>query len=116
MESVKRQTNNHAKEPTFKRKTALSTIIMMDTCNEEQHLGVSDQPFEQFSVSMRASKIDVSGPVAWVHGIEKSRQHKKKGEPGRSCNYGTNIFVNRDGRWLVSLHGSATIPNENSKR
>jgi hypothetical protein len=58
---------------------------------------------------MRVTKVNVSGPVAWVHGIETSRRRKKTGETSSSRNYGTNIFVSRDGRWLMSFHQSAAI-------
>jgi len=53
--------------------------------------------FDQFSVSMRVTKVNISGPVAWVHGIETSRRRKKTGEVSNSRNFGTNIFVHRDG-------------------
>jgi ketosteroid isomerase-like protein len=70
--------------------------------------------FDQFSVSMRVTKVNISGPVAWVHGIETSHRRKKTGEVSSSHNYGTNIFVNRNGRWRMTFHQSAMIP-ENSK-
>jgi ketosteroid isomerase-like protein len=69
--------------------------------------------FDQFSVSMRVTKVNISGPVAWVHGIETSHRRKKTGEVSSSYNYGTNIFVNRNGRWRMTFHQSAMIP-ENS--
>jgi ketosteroid isomerase-like protein len=72
--------------------------------------------FEQFSVSMRVTKVNISGPVAWVHGIETSRRRKKTGETSSSRNYGTNIFVNRDGRWLMSFHQSAAISKNGAGR
>ncbi len=73
--------------------------------------------FDQFSVSMRVTKVNISGPVAWVHGIETSRRRKKTGEASHSRNYGTNIFVNRDGRhWRMVFHQSAMIPAKPLKR
>ena len=63
--------------------------------------------FDDYSVSMR-----VSGPVAWVHGIETSKRRKKSGEVSAGQNYGTNIFVNRNGRWLMVFHQAAEIPPE----
>ena len=64
---------------------------------------------------MRVSKVNISGRVAWVHGIETSRRRKKTGEASGSRNYGTNIFVNRDGRWLMSFHQSAAISKKGPK-
>jgi ketosteroid isomerase-like protein len=65
--------------------------------------------FDQFNVSMRVTKVNISRPVAWVHGVETSRRRMKTGELSSSRNYGTNIFVNRDGHWLMSFHQSAAI-------
>lgn len=55
-------------------------------------------------------KVNVNGPVAWVHGIETSRRRSKSGEVTSSRNYGTNIFVNHGGSWLLEFHQSALIP------
>jgi len=59
---------------------------------------------------MRVNKVNISGPVAWVHGIETSYRRKKSGEVSSSHNYGTNIFVYRNGRWLMVFHQAAAIP------
>ena len=66
--------------------------------------------FSLFSVSMVVAKVNVNGPVAWVHGIETSRRRSKSGEVTSSRNYGTNIFVNHGGSWLLEFHQSALIP------
>jgi hypothetical protein len=66
--------------------------------------------FSQFSVSMIVARVNVNGPVAWVHGIETSRRRSKSGEVTSSRNYGTNIFVNHGGSWLLEFHQSALIP------
>jgi ketosteroid isomerase-like protein len=66
--------------------------------------------FSQFSVSMVVSIVNVNGPVAWVHGIETSRRRTNVGDVGSSRNYGTNIFVNCDGSWLMAFHQSTVIP------
>lgn len=68
--------------------------------------------FEDYSVSMRVKKVNISGPVAWVHGIETSKRRKKSGEVTGGQNYGTNIFVHRNGRWLMVFHQAAEIPPE----
>jgi hypothetical protein len=70
---------------------------------------------DQFSVSMQAKKVNITGPVAWVHGIETSRRRKKNGDVSNSRNFGTNIFVKRDGRWLMVFHQSAVIPQNLSR-
>jgi ketosteroid isomerase-like protein len=72
--------------------------------------------FDQFQVSMKVNKVNVSGPVAWVHGVETSHRRAKMGEVTSSYNYGTNIFVNRNDRWLMVFHQAAEIPQEPSKK
>ena len=72
--------------------------------------------FDQFRVSMTVNKVNITGPVAWVHGVETSHRRAKTGEVSSSCNYGTNIFVNRNGRWLMVFHQAAEIPQTASKK
>ena len=45
-----------------------------------------------------------------MHGIETSRRRSSTGDVSSSRNYGTNIFVNHGGRWLMAFHQSAIIP------
>jgi len=70
--------------------------------------------FHQYVVSMRVKKVNISGPVAWVHGIETAKRRKKSGEVSSGRNYGTNIFVHRNGRWLMVFHQAAEIPPQPS--
>ena len=70
--------------------------------------------FSWFSVSMIVTMVNVNGPVAWVHGIETSHRRTKSGEVTHSRNYGTNIFVNRNGSWLLEFHQAALIPEGHS--
>jgi hypothetical protein len=55
-------------------------------------------------------KLLALADVAWVHGIETSQRCSKTGEVSSSRNYGTNIFINHDGRWSMVFHQSAIIP------
>jgi ketosteroid isomerase-like protein len=63
--------------------------------------------FDAYSVSMRVKKVNITGPVAWVHGIEMSKRRKKSGEVSAGRNYGTNIFVYQ----TVAAVAKATIGN-----
>jgi hypothetical protein len=40
------------------------------------------------------------------------RRRKKTGEVSSGRNYGTNIFVNRNGQWLMVFHQAAEIPRK----
>ena len=73
--------------------------------------------FAEYRVTMRVNKVNVSEPVAWVHGIETSHRRTKSGEVSSSHNYGTNIFVHRNDRWLMVYHQVVAIPEKHvSKR
>jgi ketosteroid isomerase-like protein len=104
---------------------AADNILIAPPVNPHAHVGWAAvkrnwesywPTFDQFSVSMRVTKVNISGPVAWVHGIETSRRRKKAGEVSNSRNYGTNIFVNRNGHWLMAFHQSAVISKRVLKR
>jgi hypothetical protein len=41
---------------------------------------------------------------------ETSHRRTKTGDVSSSRNYGTNIFVKHEGRWLMAFHQSALIP------
>jgi ketosteroid isomerase-like protein len=98
---------------------AADNILIAPPVNPHSHVGWTAikrnwetywPMFDQFSVSMRVNKVNVTGPVAWVHGIETSRRRMKNGDVSNSRNFGTNIFAKRDGRWLMVFHQSAVIP------
>ena len=102
---------------------AANNILIAPPVNPHSHIGWAAikryweaywPTFDQFSVSMRVTKVNISGPVAWVHGIETSHRRKNTGEVSNSHNYGTNIFINRSGHWRMTFHQSAIIP-EHSK-
>jgi ketosteroid isomerase-like protein len=72
--------------------------------------------FVKYRVTMRVNKVNVSGPVAWVHGIETSHRRTKSGEVSSSHNYGTNIFVHRHDRWLMVFHQVVAIPEKHASK
>ena len=72
--------------------------------------------FAEYRVTMRVNKVNVSEPVAWVHGIETSHRRTKSGEVSSSHNYGTNIFVHRNDRWLMVFHQVVAIPEKHASK
>ena len=62
-------------------------------------------------------RVYVGWSVAWVHGIETLHRRTRSGEVSSSHNYGTNIFVHRNDRWLMVFHQVVAIPEKHvSKR
>jgi uncharacterized protein (TIGR02246 family) len=70
---------------------------------------------DELTVSMDNPTIRVQGNVAWVYGIEQARRRTKKGEVSAGPNFGTSIFVKRDGRWLMVFHQAALVPQGTSQ-
>ncbi len=68
--------------------------------------------FDEFSVSMEVTSVQINGPVAWVHGIETSYRLNKTGEVSNSRNYGTNIFELTGDQWQMVFHQSALISDK----
>ena len=69
---------------------------------------------DSLTVSMDEPTIKVRGPVAWVYGIEKAQRRTKGGAEQTGTNFGTSIFVDQGGRWLMIFHQAAAIPPPNS--
>lgn len=65
---------------------------------------------DQLTVSMEKPTIVIKGPVAWVYGIENAQRRTKGGETSGGPNFGTSIFVNEGGHWLMVFHQAALIP------
>lgn len=65
---------------------------------------------DKLAVSMEQPIIKIHGQVAWVHGIEKAQRRSKSGEDQTGTNFGTSIFVNQGGQWLMVFHQAAAIP------
>jgi len=101
--------------------TCAADNILIAPSNPRVHLGWSAikrnwlaywPRFSAYQVTMLVNKVNVSGPVAWVHGIETSHRRTTSGEVSSSHNYGTNIFVHRNGRWLMVFHQAAAVPED----
>jgi len=64
----------------------------------------------RLTVTMAAPSIALHGDVAWVHGIEHTQRIALDGSESGGKNYGTSIFVKRDGRWLMVFHQATPNP------
>ena len=60
--------------------------------------------FSQLSVMMSGDVVKVKGGFAWVAGLEKVRGKLKDGKDVSFTALGTNIYENREGRWLIVHH------------
>jgi ketosteroid isomerase-like protein len=65
---------------------------------------------DKITVAMEQPTINIHGSVAWVYGIEKAQRKLKNGQDQTGSNFGTSIFVNEAGQWLMVFHQAAAIP------
>jgi ketosteroid isomerase-like protein len=67
---------------------------------------------DELIVSMDNPAIKVEGNVAWVYGTEQAKRRTKDGQVSGGPNFGTSIFVKRNGRWLMVFHQAALMPQQ----
>jgi ketosteroid isomerase-like protein len=65
---------------------------------------------DELTVSMERPSIRIDGNVAWVYGTEQVKRRTKDGQVSSGPNFGTSVFVKRDGRWLMVFHQAALMP------
>ena len=68
--------------------------------------------FSELSVVMPDPAIKVSGPIAWVAGLEKVRGKMKDGQEVAWIALGTNIYEKREGKWLMVHHHASKATEE----
>jgi ketosteroid isomerase-like protein len=62
---------------------------------------------DQLTVSMEEPTIVIKDQVAWAYGMETTKHRTKTGDSGGGQHFGTSIFVNEGGRWLMVFHRAA---------
>jgi ketosteroid isomerase-like protein len=67
---------------------------------------------DELTVSMENPAIKIEENVAWVYGTEQAKRRTKDGQVSAGPNFGTSIFVKRDGRWLMVFHQAALMPQQ----
>jgi len=65
---------------------------------------------DELTVSMVNPTIKIEGNVAWVYGTEQAKRRTKGGEASSGPNFGTSIFVKRNGEWRMVFHQAALMP------
>lgn len=67
---------------------------------------------DELTVSMQSPTVKVEGNVGWVYGVEQAKRRTKDGQVSGGPNFGTSIFVKRNGRWLMVFHQAALMPQQ----
>jgi ketosteroid isomerase-like protein len=90
----------------------LSTAIVVGWDGVRKAWEMRFSQFERVTISPADSHVSTNGNVAWAVGIEKVQLLRKNGETLSFDAFVTNVFENRDGRWLLVSHQATPIFGE----
>jgi ketosteroid isomerase-like protein len=101
-----------AHEPYATFMGPLSTTIVVGWDGVRKAWEMRFSQFEQVTISVAESHVHTNGNAAWAVGIEKVQLLRKNGETLSFDAFVTNVFENRDGRWLLVSHQATPIFGE----
>ncbi len=90
----------------------LSTTIVVGWDGVRKAWEMRFSQFDRVTISPAESHVRTNGNVAWAVGIEKIQLLRKNGDTLSFDAFVTNVFENRDGRWLMVSHQSTPIFKE----
>lgn len=65
--------------------------------------------FDRVTISLAESHVRINGRVAWAVGIERTELLRKNGDTLSFDAFVTNVFEERNGRWLLVSHHATPI-------
>jgi ketosteroid isomerase-like protein len=68
--------------------------------------------FDRVTISLAESHVRANGKVAWAVGVEKVELLRKDGKTLGFDAFVTNVFEERDGRWLMVSHQATPMFKE----
>jgi ketosteroid isomerase-like protein len=68
--------------------------------------------FDRVTISLAESHVRTNGKVAWTVGVEKVELLRKDGKTLGFDAFVTNVFEERDGRWLMVSHQATPMFKE----
>jgi len=101
-----------AREPyaTFIGPLSTTVVVGWDAVRKAWEMRFSQ--FDRVTISSAESHIRTNGNAAWAVGIEKVQLLRKNGDTLSFDAFVTNVFENRDGRWLMVSHQATPIFRE----
>ena len=82
----------------------LSTSVVIGWNGVRKAWEMRFSQFDRVTISLAESHVHSNGKVAWAVGIEKVQLLRKDGRTISFDAFVTNVFENRDGRWLIISH------------
>jgi ketosteroid isomerase-like protein len=90
----------------------LSTTIVVGWEGVREAWEMRFGQFDRVTISVAESHIHTYGKVAWAVGVEKVELLRKTGETLSFDAFVTNVFKNKDGRWLLVSHQATPVFRE----
>ena len=90
----------------------LSTTIVVGWDGVRKAWEMRFSQFDRVTISSAESHVRTNGKAAWAVGIEKVQLLRKNGDTLSFDAFVTNVFENRDGRWLLVSHQATPIFRE----
>ena len=90
----------------------LSTTVVVGWDGVRKAWEMRFSQFDRVTISSAESHIRTNGNAAWAVGIEKVQLLRKNGDTLSFDAFVTNVFENRDGRWLMVSHQATPIFRE----
>lgn len=97
----------HEPYATFIGPLSTSVVIGWEGVRKAWEMRFSQ--FDKVTISSAESQFHTNGKVAWAVGVEKVELLRKDGSTLSFDTFVTNVFENREGRWLIVSHQSTPI-------
>jgi ketosteroid isomerase-like protein len=100
----------HEPYTTFMGPLSTTVVVGWDGVRKAWEMRFSQ--FDRVTISSAESHVHTNGKVAWTVGIEKVELLRKDGKTLSFDAFATNVFENRDSRWLLVSHQATPIFRE----
>ena len=90
----------------------LSTTVVVGWDGVKKAWEMRFGQFDRVTISLGESHVRTHGKVAWTVGVEKVQLLRKNGDTLSFDAFVTNVFEERDGRWLMVSHQATPIFRE----
>jgi len=87
----------------------LSTTIVVGWDGVRKTWEMRFGQFDRVTISLAESHDRTNGKVAWAVGVERAELLRKDGKTLSFGAFVTNVFEERDGRWLIVSHQATPI-------
>jgi len=104
--------NVWAHEPYATFVGPLSTTVVVGWDGVRKAWEMRFSQFDRVTISVAESHVRTNGKAAWAIGLEKVQLLRKNGDTLSFDAFVTNVFENRDGRWLLVSHQATPIFRE----